>query len=241
MKTAYANPVGARMDYQQMRTIAETATAVGAAVATLYAGWRWGWPILGCAWGRITSVWGTLERLKVHFDPDSKESIPARLQALTDQGNVRGRQLNDMQRAQTLAVDTMARLDKKIDTVADTQRAVLNTNPKVASFEADAGGNIIKLNRTFQRWTGVDSKELLNMGWLSSVHAADRARVRANWASAVAEGRRYEDTFRLVHAANGAVTTVAAQADPIPDPPARCERWQGALYLSAAKASSVAA
>lgn len=213
------------MNFISLGQHAEVVSAVIGAILAIVAFWRWGWPAARCAWGRVRAVWSALEQLPgiVHsLSAEDPEGVPAKFDRLFSQGETRGAQLAEHGAS-------LARVDKKIDGVANTQRAMMNTNPRVAAFEADANGHYTTVNRTFVLWSGLPPTELLGMKWINAVHREDRHRVREEWRSAIAESRRFECRFRLVNATSQATKEVDASADPIPEDAVPCERWYGTM------------
>ena len=235
------------MDLQTIRANADAITAVGVALATLWAGWRYVWPMAVCLANRIRSVFNTMEQMpgllteyqvlqgQVHdfagiaqavqraLATDDPDSLPSRMTMLVDQGELRSQQLT----TQGEQISTMGR---QVAAIANTQRAVMNTNPRMATFEADDTGMWTAVNRVYGKWTGLSIEEAGRWGWLNAVHPDDQARVRLSWVSCVQDTRRFECRFRLIHTASGKQIEVDASADPIPENTAPCERWLGTMY-----------
>jgi PAS domain S-box-containing protein len=153
---------------------------------------------------------------------DAPDSVPGKLTQLFDQGAARTQQMTEHG-------EHISRLDKKIDSVANTQRAVINTNPRMGVFEADHFGRYVDANRAYLRWTGLTIQEIVGWGWINAVLPVDRGRVRDEWLSSVKDVRRFELRFHLVHT-GGRVIEVDCSADPIPPGANPCERWHGTMY-----------
>lgn len=189
----------------------------GAAGAAIYSFWRWLWPVLTCAMKRVRDVWSGLE------------SLPDKLAELRADGEARGTTLGE----------SIGKVDKKVDSLQNTQRAALNTNARVAVFETDEIGRCTVVNRTYLRWSGLAPSELLGWGWLNAIHPDDREKVRKAWLSCVADCRRFECRYRMVDAA-GKDFEVDVSADPIPEGAAVAERWYGQVYRVSVAASAAA-
>lgn len=205
------------MDLHSLGEYGNDIALIGGGAAALAAFMRWGWPIIACAWKRATTVWHNLE------------TFPAKLAELRADGEARGNTLGE----------AIGKVDRKVDSLQNTQRAALNTNARVAVFEADELGRCTVVNRTYLRWSGLAPSELLGWGWLNAIHADDREKVRAAWMSCVADCRRFECRYRMIDA-SGKDFDVDVSADPIPEGAAVAERWYGQVYQVAARASAAA-
>ncbi len=200
--------------------VAESLTAILVLIGTLGAGYRWLWPVMkrwGARWilfwtgfdtvplihGNLAALTSSLERIEAHGLAEAVK------------GTERG--------------EAIVLMGRKVDSIANTQRAVMNTNPRMATFEADDAGLWTAVNKVYGKWTGLSIQDAGRWGWLNGIHPSDRDRVRQAWTSCVADARRFECRFRLLHT-NGKELEVDAAADPIPDQPAPCERWLGTMY-----------
>ena len=234
------------MDLQSWRPIAEAVTAIGVAIATIWAGWRYVWPMIVCFFARLRTVWNTLEQMpgllteyhllqgQVHdfagvanmvsqaLDHKNPESVPNRMTYLVEQGNERGAQL----KAQG---DQISNVAAKVDTLSNTLRASQNTNPRLATFEADEKGRCIYVNKTYLRWTGLSLAETLGWAWMNGVHPDHREAVRADWLQAIADARRFQKRYMMV-STDGSTFEVDCSAEPIPEGTTPAERWIGSIY-----------
>jgi PAS domain S-box-containing protein len=50
---------------------------------------------------------------------------------------------------------------------------------------ADLDGKLVKANRTYRRWVGKETEELLGDGWMQAISPADLIPLRSGWADAV--------------------------------------------------------
>lgn len=180
--------------------------------------------------GTVRTLSRVLVRVQEAVAMDGPDSLPRKLADLHAQGEVRGQQLAAQGEQLAVQGEVVSGVAKKIESIANTQRAVMNTNPRCATFEADAAGMWTAVNRVFFKWTGLIIQDAGRWGWLDGVHWEDRARVRQVWAECVADNKRFECRFRLVHTTTGKETEVEANADPIPGYPVPCERWLGSMY-----------
>ncbi len=200
-----------------LRDTLEILGLAGGAAITVYGGWRWAWPIAVCAATRVRTVWRSLE------------GLDERLGELRADGEARGNALGE----------SIARVDRKVDSLQNTQRAALNTNARVAVFEADELGRLTVVNTTYLRWSGLAPSELLGWKWLNALHPEDREKVRAAWLSCVTDCRRFEMRYRMIDA-HGKEFEVDVGVDPIPEGASIAERWYGQMYKVADRASAAA-
>lgn len=59
------------------------------------------------------------------------------------------------------------------------------------TFECDATGHKLWVNRAYCRITGLTQEQSLDYGWMTAVHPADRQRVQDEWARCVKEKRDF--------------------------------------------------
>lgn len=235
------------MEWPLLVDVAKGFSAIAAAVLVLWTAVKHVWPIIACFWNRVRVVFAELEKLPlmrgVITELDAKvntangiairmqevlvlegpDSVPAKLSLLFEQSEARGRTLD-------AHGEQITKIDAKIDSVVNTQRAVLNTNSRMATFDADSRGVWIAVNRTFLKWTGLTEPEAVHWSWLNAIHPEDQNRIRTSWVSAVFETRRFETRCRMIHATTGKVFEVDISADPIPEGMIPCERWFGTVY-----------
>lgn len=160
---------------------------------------------------------GMAQRVQSAVLPNGGNSIPDQLRVMSSQSEERGKQIDN--------------IGKKVDSLGNTMRAAQNANSRVATFDTDEEGHCVYVNRTYLRWTGLPLSEVLGWGWLNAIHPEDRQRVRDSWDSAVADSRRFQDTYRIVHV-DGAIFTVDGSAEPVPENVIPAERWVGQLTRS---------
>ncbi len=77
-------------------------------------------------------------------------------------------------------------------------------------------------------YTGTSWEQYRGSGWLESVHPDDRARVAAEWSTALREKRVMEVEYRL-RRADGQWRHVAVRAVPVMEPGGRIREWVGAI------------
>jgi PAS domain S-box-containing protein len=112
--------------------------------------------------------------------------------------------------------DELRQLGRQVRITAATMRGYVE-NSDDGSFEADERGVWIFVNSTLLRWVQRRDVEMTGLGWLSCVARDERARVLAEWESAVSEHREFSTEFSLL--ANGVHAFVAeVVARPIRDP-----------------------
>lgn len=118
----------------------------------------------------------------------------------------------------------------KVVLLESTSRAMLDTNPSIGTFESDATGQFIVVNRALARWLGCSKGELLGWGWLNSVDPDQVDDVRNDWRLAREEHREYRQRIRFISSVGGQAVTLEVMATPVPDnPPAK--RWVGVARM----------
>ena len=70
----------------------------------------------------------------------------------------------------------------------------------VGIFRTDADGSLTYANRAWTQLAGIGAARGAGTGWLAALHPDDRARVAADWQTAVAQHTRYRGEFRFRHA-----------------------------------------
>jgi PAS domain S-box-containing protein len=108
---------------------------------------------------------------------------------------------------------------------ADRFRHLADTMPGWV-FMTDAAGRNTYVNTTFQEQTGLAEAALMDLGWMSVVHPADRARVADNWNAAVRERRESQVEYRC-RLRDGAYRWFLVRARPILDADGGLLQWFG--------------
>jgi PAS domain S-box-containing protein len=94
----------------------------------------------------------------------------------------------------------------------------LSESCPVGIFHTDAGGEVIYGNPEAALIFGQPLSELMGLGWIASIHDADRAEVQARWQRAAAAGQVFDHTYRIRRADETIVhVRVRAQAVRLPD------------------------
>ena len=78
-------------------------------------------------------------------------------------------------------------------------RAGWDSNLEYAMFEGDNLTNLHHVNTAYMQWTGRSASELLNKGWVKTVHPEDVYDVRSEWNQCIQDDRPFDMTYRLVH------------------------------------------
>jgi PAS domain S-box-containing protein len=95
--------------------------------------------------------------------------------------------------------------------VPELFRALVDQSP-VGTFAADRHGRCTYANAQCRAlWFSLANS--LDEGWPGSVYPADQPRILAGWSRAAAEGREYEDEFRVEH--GGAVRWLRVRTSPL--------------------------
>lgn len=109
--------------------------------------------------------------------------------------------------------------------LALSMRARGDINIENAEFEANVDGDYTYVNKTFARWLGVGTTELLGKRYLGFIHPEDRARARQEWEYSRADHRVYNQRYRVV-TVEGEEIVLDVLITPIPEaPPAKS--WIG--------------
>jgi PAS domain S-box-containing protein len=91
-------------------------------------------------------------------------------------------------------------------------------------WTTDAQGAITTDFAGWQAFTGQDEAAVQGEGWLSAVHADDRARVRQRWRECLARRQPYEDEYRVCRH-DGAWRTMSCRGVPILTPKGDVLEW----------------
>ncbi len=92
-------------------------------------------------------------------------------------------------------------------------RAMSDASP-LGVFQCDAEGDLVYLNRTFEKMFGYVFEPVFRKGWSQMVHPEDRGRVFGDWYRAAAARDSYESVNRLVRP-DGEVLWVTTKAAPM--------------------------
>jgi PAS domain S-box-containing protein len=87
----------------------------------------------------------------------------------------------------------------------------LATLAPVGIFQTDAAGDRTFVNERWSQIAGLAPEEAVGRGWVRALHPDDRARVLAEWYSAVGAGREFRSEYRLSKP-DGEVTWVVGAA-----------------------------
>jgi PAS domain S-box-containing protein len=77
------------------------------------------------------------------------------------------------------------------------QQDILNS-VTIPTFETNKDGECVFANKAYLELIGRAMDEIRGPSWINMIHPDDRARVRAEWLSAVTEKRTFELTYRIV-------------------------------------------
>src|SRR5690606_11050899 len=132
-------------------------------------------------------------------------------------------------------MDSLTRLENSVgdmrdqlDMVVETMRAENDTDETVAYFHSDADGAHRYVSQSYARWLGVGKSELLGWNFLNFIAGGDVEAVREHWSVCRAEGRRYQQRYRLVPVI-GEPFEVDVMATPIPEGEIPPRRWVGVI------------
>jgi PAS domain S-box-containing protein len=94
--------------------------------------------------------------------------------------------------------DVVNAIDKR-QVFHEERYKAMNSDTPDGIQEFDPTGGLVWCNRTYQRFVNRDFTELKGMGWLNTICYQDRQKVTDEWLEAVAQGRDYEATFRILN------------------------------------------
>jgi PAS domain S-box-containing protein len=93
-------------------------------------------------------------------------------------------------------------------------------------FVAEPSGYNIFVSRTFRDFTGLTPEELLDDGWLRTVHHEDLDRASTAWETAMRSRGRYDETYRFI-GRDGEERWLRCRAAPTLDNDGHVVRWVG--------------
>ncbi len=110
------------------------------------------------------------------------------------------------------------RVDDALDAAEARFRAMCDASP-LGIFLARRNGDGVYLNPAGQRIIGLTSEEMAGRGWINALHPEDRARVVAQWDSAVETLGAYTTPIHRFLHKNGEVRSVEVRALPVAGQP----------------------
>lgn len=89
-------------------------------------------------------------------------------------------------------------------------------------------GELLGFNPEWTVLTGQSFEQVRTGQWLEILHPDDRERTAARWQEALASGKPYETTFRVLHG-NGGLRHLLARGQPVLDGQGQVREWVGIL------------
>jgi len=86
----------------------------------------------------------------------------------------------------------------------------------VGIFRTDPDGACLFVNERWSQLSGMSPKDALGNGWAAAIHPDDRARVQAEWQTAITEAREFHLEYRYQRP-DGSVVWLSGSAMPFPD------------------------
>jgi PAS domain S-box-containing protein len=108
--------------------------------------------------------------------------------------------------------DKLSRLERTVK-VRDARSAAMLLASPVPTWEADASGQFVQINRAFEDLAMATPAEVLGLEWIALLHAACRDRVVREWDHAVADRRRFSAEATIM--ADGQPLDILLSADPM--------------------------
>ncbi len=93
-------------------------------------------------------------------------------------------------------------------------------------FVGDANGANIYTNIQFQRYTGRKKEDILNDGWLATIHPDDQKRAAATWLESWTKGKKYDAKYRFCRF-DGEYRWHLVRGAPVKDGSGNIVRWIG--------------
>ena len=107
--------------------------------------------------------------------------------------------------------DDFIEVKKALSFISAYMRVVTNTN-RTPTFETNAEGHIVFVNKAYARMTGYSKHEVLGMGWVNVVQPSERDKVVKQWLNAVRGKRDFDEDINFLHA-DGTACSVHATAN----------------------------
>jgi len=111
----------------------------------------------------------------------------------------------------------------------EQRHKLLSMDAPFAIFETSPSGDFVDVNRTFCRWVGRSTEELLTKGWLNTLSPAWRDTVFEEWQNSVSQQREFSMKFRLIDLENDTLP-VFGTAFPLYDSKKNLVGWIGMIY-----------
>jgi PAS domain S-box-containing protein len=227
---------GTAMDLHQIKNLEAVIISAISIIGAIWAFLKWVWPYLKNGYERTIAVFRIVEQMPTvlesmqSVDTLSRQVSIIMKQVMPDGGSSLA---DSMKRIETTVSDNAKRSEatgKNVALMTATMRATSNTNPRMATFETSSEGLLVDCNKTYLRWTGKTLNEMLNWGWINTVHPDDRDMIRREWNQAVVDVRQSIHKYRMLDE-DGACFYVEVTATPIPEGSYPCEKWVGVIYL----------
>lgn len=93
-------------------------------------------------------------------------------------------------------------------------------------FVGDANGANIYTNIQFQRYTGRKKEDILDDGWLATIHPDDQKRAAATWLESWTKGKKYDAKYRFCRF-DGEYRWHLVRGAPVKDGSGNIVRWIG--------------
>lgn len=170
------------------------------ALAAIVAAWK----------GAIVPAYNFLKKVKESFDT---------LQNISQQFSANG--------GSSLR-DAINRIEAR-QIVQEQRQKLLAMDAPFAIFETNPQGDFVDVNRTFCRWVGRSTTEMVGKGWINSISPVWRELVMEEWELVVQQQREFSMKFRLVDV-DGDTLPVFCTAFPLYDTKKSLVGWVGITY-----------
>lgn len=98
-------------------------------------------------------------------------------------------------------VDAIKRIENR-QIASDARQAALLNDANDGIFYCDVNGRNSWVNRTFARFLGCGTNELLSLGWKKFIHTEELKRYHQVWSEAFADGCEFEDVVTFYDVEN---------------------------------------
>jgi PAS domain S-box-containing protein len=122
------------------------------------------------------------------------------------------------------------RIERRLRRSEERFRSLLSATTQII-WTTNAAGHIVERTPSWEAFTGQSSSEYMGPedGWSRAVHPDDRERLRAQWATAVAEAPSVHEVRYRLRRQDGEYRRVEVRAVPIRDADGTVREWVGSI------------
>lgn len=124
--------------------------------------------------------------------------------------------------------DSLSRLEQGLHNLQQVRWTIEDMNGS-AIWQTDRQGKTVYASSALADMYGLDQRDVIGNGWVAAVCSEDRNRVFQEWKNVVAQGRRFDDTYRITQPDTKATILVNAKALPVHDAQGEITGYVGIL------------